>query len=171
MVSTDNGRSWTRRSSMAALSADDSTCEPVIEVNQAGELVGVMRRQVGDWRSEGSRPSMYLVHSRDGGYTWSEPQTLFHFGVFPQLRQLENGVLVLSFGRPGTWVSFSLDGGHSWTQPQSVLTAGPTCCGYTSILALSADTFLLAYTEYREAEGKHYKDILVRRIRVEPTGR
>ena len=76
-------------------------------------------------------------------------------------------MLVLSFGRPGVWLSFSLDGGHSWTQKQAVLT-GPSC-GYTSLLALGKDTFLLAYSEFERpnANGQPAKAILVRRITVQ----
>ena len=74
-------------------------------------------------------------------------EELFDFGVFPRLLQMENGVLVLSFGRPGVWLSFSLDGGYSWTQKQAVLNS-PQTCGYTSLLALSKDTFMIAYKAF-----------------------
>jgi len=164
MVSTDNGRSWTRRSNIATMPARDSLAEPVIELNQAGELVCVTRRE-----KDQRNPSMFLMHSKDRGYTWTERQELFDFGVFPRLLQLENGVLVLSFGRPGVWLSFSLDGGHSWTQKQAVLT-GPSC-GYTSLLALGKDTFLLAYSDFERpnAKGQPAKAILVRKISVNTT--
>lgn len=140
-------------------------CEPVIEMNQAGELVCVMR-------VEGNNPrSMYLVHSKDNGYTWSEPQTILGYGVFPRLLQLENGIMVLAYGRsPGTWISFSLDGGYSWTQPQVILdeTGKATSCGYTSMVALDRDTFLLAYGDihFPNAKGEPCKSILVRQITV-----
>jgi hypothetical protein len=161
MASTDNGRSWTRRSTIATMPAKDNMVEPVIEMNRAGELVCVTRRE-----KDQRNPSMFLIHSKDRGCTWTERQELFEFGVFPRLLQLENGVLVLSFGRPGVWLSFSLDGGHSWTQKQAVLT-GPSC-GYTSLLALGKDTFLLAYSEFERpnAKGQPAKAILVRKMSV-----
>jgi len=166
MVSTDNARSWTRRSTMAIAPEKDNICEPVIELNQAGALVGVTRRETNN-----RNPSMYLVHSEDRGFNWSEPQTLHEFGVFPRLLQLENGVLVLTFGRPGVWMSFSLDGGHSWTQPQAVIvdpSRGYTSCGYTSLVALSRDSFLLAYSDvtFPNTKGEPCKSILVRRVEV-----
>jgi hypothetical protein len=168
MASTDNGRSWKRRGCMATISEkNDCTGEPVIEMNLSNELVGVLRRDVG------SLEPMYLVHSNDRGYSWSEPQTLFDFGVFPRLLQMGNGVLVLSFGRPGVWLSFSLDGGHSWTQPQAIIegdrnNSAQHSCGYTSLLALSKDTFLIAYGnfEFPNAKGEPCKTILVRRVTV-----
>jgi len=173
MVSTDNGHSWTWRSTLATMSKDDNTAEPTIELNKEGELVGVMRREYLH-----KNPSMYLVHSKDQGYTWSEPQTLFEFGVEPQLRQLENGVMVLSFGRPGVWVSFSLDGGYSWTKPLAVIAGDPghrmkDSSGYTSMLPIGKDSFLLAYDDFLRpnAQGELCKSILVRRITVQKASR
>jgi hypothetical protein len=168
MASTDNGRSWTRRSVMAMPAhANDNTVEPIIEMNQNNDVVGVLRTDMG------TCVPMYLVHSKDKGYSWSEPQTLFDFGVFPRLLQMDNGVLVLSFGRPGVWLSFSLDGGHSWTQPRAIIEgdrnkSAQHSCGYTSLLALSKDTFLIAYSnfEFPNAKGEPCKTILVRRVTV-----
>lgn len=172
MVSSDNGRSWTRRSSLANLPAQDNTSEPALAMNKAGELVAVMRRDFHE-----SNPSMYLVHSKDDGYTWSEPQTIFGSSVFPQLLQLQDGVLVLSFGRPGVWLSFSLDGGYSWTKPRAIIAGDPAnllkhTCGYTSMLALGRDSFLLTYSDFLRpnAKGEPAKAILVRRITVEKAG-
>jgi hypothetical protein len=140
-------------------------------MNLSGELVGVLRRDV--WAAL----PMYLVHSRDQGYSWSEPQTLFDFGVFPRLLQMGNGVLVLSFGRPGVWLSFSLDGGHSWTQPQAIIKGDRNeplkhSCGYTSLIALDKNSFLLAYSDFvlPDAKGEPCKSILVRRITVDTSG-
>ena len=115
MVSDDNGRSWIRRSTIATAPAGDNSDEPVIDHEPIGR-VGLR-----DARDVGQGRPMFLMHSKDNGMTWSQPQELFDFGVFPRLLQLENGVLVLSFGRPGVWLSFSLDGGHSWTEKQAVL--------------------------------------------------
>jgi len=171
MVSGDNGRSWKRRSTMVSVGAEDASAEPVIEMNSGGEIVGVMRRDMGT-----KSPYMYLVHSKDNGFTWSEPEALFDFGVFQRLLHLENGVLVLTFGRPGVWMSFSLDGGHCWTQAQPVLidaARGYTSCGYTSLVAINRDEFLLAYSDvtFPNAKGQACKSILVRRVSVKPGGR
>src|SRR5215469_18119879 len=90
-------------------------------------------------------------------------------GCSPGLLELENGVLVLSFGRPGVWLSFSLDGGYSWTKPQSIIAGDPEkpmihSSGYTSLLALGKDSFLLAYDDWQmpNAKGEPCKTILVR---------
>jgi hypothetical protein len=116
---------------------------------------------------------MRIVHSRDGGHTWSESRPLFDRGVLPRLLQLANGVMVLTYGRPGVWMSFSTDGGHAWSRPREIVPA-PTkgidsdTCGYTSLLALGDDSFLMAYSEQRRpnARGEPCKSILVRRVTV-----
>jgi hypothetical protein len=170
MASADNGRSWARRSRLTVTPRGDSPCEPVVELNDRGELVGVMRREAGSWNDGKTRnPSMYLVHSADRGHTWSERRTLFGFGVFPRLLQLANGVLVLSFGRPGVHLSFSLDGGRSWTEPRALISDWETC-GYTSLLALDRDSFLVAYqdNDLPDAQGRPCKSILTRRVTVAP---
>jgi hypothetical protein len=103
------------------------------------------------------------------------PQTLFDRGVFPNLLQLKNGVLVLSFGRPGVWLSFSLDGGHSWTKPRALIEGAFTdstkhTCGYTSMVAVGDDTFWLAYGDFLRpnAKGEPAKAILVQKVTVQP---
>ena len=111
MASADNGRSWQRRCNILDEKFVDGFSEPAVALNGKGELVCVIRRD--------PLAPMLITHSGDRGRTWSAPQTLFDRGVFPNLLQLKNGVLVLSFGRPGVWLSFSLDGGRSWTKPQA----------------------------------------------------
>jgi hypothetical protein len=179
MVSKDNGRSWKIRSTFYRESTrNDGTGEPAIVVNRDGDLVGVLRTD------RGKQTPMYLLHSKDKGNTWSKPEKLFAFGVQPVLLQLDNDVLVLSFGRPGNWISFSLDGGYSWTEPRAVLYKGQTdyarlvtkpvradsnqTGGYTSLLELGKDSFLIAYTDfnYPNNNSQKCKTILVRRIVV-----
>jgi len=163
MVSTDNARSWKRRSTIASsLSADSS--DPGIVINQAGDIVCVMR-------SEPFPSKMYLTHSKDRGYTWSEPENLFSYGVFPHLLQLGNGIIVLSYGRaPGTWISFSPDGGYSWIEPKAILdeTGKPSSDGYVSLLAMGYDSFLLAYGDihFADATGVERKSLLLRKVTV-----
>jgi BNR repeat-like domain len=167
IVSGDNGRSWQRRSTLVPGKPGDSTAEPALAVNHVGELVAVMRR---DYNL--AKP-MYLVHSTDNGYTWTKPRELFEFGVFPQLLQLGNGVLVLTFGRPGVWMSFSRDGGHTWEKPTAIIEGDRKApqthsCGYTSITPLSDDSFLLAYSDFihPNARNEPCKTIFARKITV-----
>jgi hypothetical protein len=172
MVSSDNGRTWKRRSRLTKPTKGRMDGEPVIERTLSGDLVGVVRVEDG-----GAHP-MLLVRSRDQGHTWSPEERLLSYGVLPRLLQLENGVLVLSYGRaPGTWMSFSLDGGRTWTKPTALLvesqelTDSWKCsCGYTSLIALDRDSFLVTYGNRHlpNAKGEPCKSILTRRVEVKP---
>ena len=165
LVSGDNARSWKRRSTIASLS-EVPAYEPALEMNQSGEFVCAIRTE-----QHMKASPMRITYSRDKGHTWDEPKTILGYGVFPQLLQLDNGVMALSYGRaPGTWVSFSVDGGRSWTEPYAIIDeAGKaSSCGYTSLLAVGRDTFLLAYGDIHceNAAGEERKSILVRQITV-----
>ena len=175
MVSKDNGRTWERRGFIAsdASGGPDGShyAEPGLAMNQKGELVCVMRD------GNGGRP-LLLTHSKDKGRTWDKPVSMrqiqpeFHnAGVLPQLLQLANGVLVLTYGRaPSTWAAFSLDGGHTWTKPHAVNTEAKTSCGYTCLLPLDDETLLVAYgdVEMKNPDGDPCKTILARTLTVKP---
>jgi len=117
---------------------------------------------------------MYHTRSRDGGRTWSKPSVFAPDGVLPRLLRLDNGVLVLSSGRPGVQLRFSLSGlGDDWSDPVDLVP--PTSeklnvdsCGYTSLVALSSDTFLVAYSWFQkpDEQGRPRKTVLTRRVRV-----
>jgi len=173
LVSRDNGRSWKRRATMVEFSHRPAY-EPVIEMNKKGELVCVVRTDCDiQWNGELERPCMHIAFSGDNGRTWNAPKKILGYGVFPRLLQLDNGVMVLSYGRsPGTRVAFSLDGGHTWTKHWLVIDeeGKASSCGYTSLLALGRDSFLLAYGDIhcKNAGGEECKTILTRKITVNP---
>jgi len=169
MVSTDNGRSFQRRATVAYdPKGKDLMGEPRLALNSRGELVCVIRR------THHVQKPMAITFSKDGGRTWEKPRSLFKFGVFPDLTLLDCGVMALSFGRPGVHLSFSLNGtGRTWTTPVAIRKGRSghvmkETCGYTSVLTLDANSFLLAYSdfEHKDAAGKQRKAILVRRITV-----
>ena len=120
---------------------------------------------------------LYGSRSTDGGRTWSVPTVINATGVMPRLLQLRNGVLVLSYGRPGVELRFCHDGrGKSWSEPHSLVPLASAdvqadSCGYTSLLALTDDTFLVAYSWFKRpgADGLPRKALLVRRIQIEST--
>jgi hypothetical protein len=117
---------------------------------------------------------MYLSRSNDGGRNWSRPSAFAPTGVMPRLLRLGNGTLVLSSGRPGVELRFSFDGrGESWTQPTVLVPMDSAklaaeSCGYTDLLAVDSNSFLIAYSWFRarDAQGLERKSILVRRITV-----
>lgn len=115
---------------------------------------------------------LYASSSTDMGKTWSAPAVVHPSGVMPRLLQLGNGVLVLSYGRPGVDLRFSVDGtGSVWSEPLSLVPLTSTdiqadSCGYTSLLPLTPNSFLIAYSWFKRpgTDGQPHKAVLVRRV-------
>lgn len=169
--STDNGRTWEKTGHILYDEPDrrrDGFTEPALEVLPNGELLGVLRTTDGN----GVGP-MYSVRSADQGRTWSPPQLFAETGVLPRLLQLRNGVLVLSSGRPGVDLRFSTDSGRTWSPAKALLPLPDRTkiqadsCGYTSLLPLGKDRFLIAYSWFTPPSGR--KSIYVREVRVRPS--
>ncbi len=169
LVSTDNGRSFRRRATVAWDPADnDLMGEPSLAATADGRLVCVIRR------TDQNQKPMAIAWSSDRGHTWTPPRSLFEFGVWPCALLLGNGVLALSYGRPGVHLAFDPAGtGERWPVQTPVIAGDPAAilrhsCGYTSLLAMGDDAFLLAYSDFqhRNAQGEPCKAILVRRVIV-----
>ena len=169
MTSDDNGLSWKRLGLIAYDPAGELMMgEPCLLPTSDGRLACVIRC------SHHLQKPMLITHSSDKGRTWSETMPLHDFGVMPQAILLGNEVAAVSFGRPGVHLMFSPDGrAREWVGPLSIL-AGDShavsdhSCGYTRLLAISEDSFLLAYSDFDWTgnDGRRCKAILVRRIVV-----
>jgi hypothetical protein len=167
-MSKDHGRSWVKTGHILYDEADrrrDGFTEPALEVLPDGRLLAVLRTTDGN----GIGP-MYRSWSADQGKTWSPPEVFTETGVLPRLLQLANGVLVLSSGRPGVDLRFSRDAGKTWTKPHTLVPVpDPTkpqadSCGYTSLLPLGKDRFLITYSWFTPPTGQ--KSIYVREVKV-----
>lgn len=166
--SRDQGRTWEKLGHILYNEPDrrrDGFTEPALELLPDGRLLGVLRTTDGN----GVGP-MYRTYSADQGRTWSAPAAFTPTGVLPRLLQLANGVLVLSAGRPGVDLRFSTDSGLTWS-PTTELIPLPDrakiqadSCGYTSLIALGKDRFLIAYSWFTPPTGR--KSIYVREVRV-----
>lgn len=143
--STDGGANWSVVTTVAYSTTvgPEGYCEPVSIRAADGSLLIVMR--VGS----GTGNPLYHTRSTDNGLTWSTPTTLpgvdaaDTYSVDPDLTMMDNGTLVLSFGRPITKLLFSLDGsGYSW----GFLTTGTfaaTASNYTGVREVAANKLLL----------------------------
>lgn len=121
----DGGRNWHFLSVIAHSEeiGGEGFCEPALVRLENGGLLSALR--VGG--------PLYTTRSADGGATWSPPQVVADHGVDPDLLLMNNGVLVLSFGRPNVDLLFSVDGtGETWDTGLS-LYRGPGC-SYTSLI-------------------------------------
>jgi BNR repeat-like domain len=168
MVSKDKGKTWTRRGTIAVGRAKSPKGEPVIAPTSDGRLACAIRTSPGP---------LVITFSKDRGRTWTPVKPLHKFGVFPGLLLLDSKVMVVSFGRLGVHMKFSGDGtGRKWTKPVSLVPArgnwSELSCGYTSLLAVGKDEFLIAYSDFkhRDAKGRERKAIMVRRVKVIKSG-
>ncbi|MFM8335628.1 MAG: sialidase family protein [Opitutaceae bacterium] len=177
--STDFGRTWRLQGRIAydpdqeadpqARARTQGFTEPASLLLPDGTLLAMLRTTDG----LGVGP-LYSSRSSDLGKTWSKPVVVNPSGVMPRLLRLGNGVLVLSYGRPGAEVRFSFDGrGATWSEPVKLvpLTSADVqadSCGYTSLLPLSDDSFLIAYSWFKfpAKDGATRKTLLVREVKV-----
>ncbi|TCI91745.1 sialidase family protein [Tenacibaculum sp. M341] len=146
--------------------------EPIFQIVNDQKIVCILRSSP-TYRSA----PMYMTISNDLGESWSKPKAITNHGVLPQLLLLNNGVLVLSYGRPGVQVRF-LDTKKEeleWSDPIEMLRVnglkGQVSCGYTNLVAMSENEFLIVYSDFRsrDDEGNLRKSILVREISIKIT--
>ena len=121
LASSDGGRSFQRRASIATPPANVQYPEPDVVELPDGDLYAVFRHH------EGSTLAPLLwARSSDQGHTWSAPAAVMiasagaapapRTGVNPQLALLPSGVVVLSSGRPDNFVAISTDPDRvTWT--------------------------------------------------------
>ncbi len=173
MVSHDNGLTWTRGGLIAHdPSGELMMGEPCLMPTSDGNLACVIRC------THHRREPMRIAYSSDGGLNWSDTTPICDFGVMPQALLLGNGVSALAFGRPGVHLLFSPDGlGRHWVGPLSIIegdreAASEHSCGYTRLLPVAEDAFLIAYSDFKHVEndGQVGKSIAVRRIEMSQVG-
>lgn len=114
--SENNGRTWTYQTTVAFDIEEDTKerilgySEPDMVRLQSGEILVFMRTAIGG----GIRP-MYMSLSRDDGKTWSNATPVTDRGVSPCVIEMQNGTIVVGYGRPHNWLMFSTDRGQTWT--------------------------------------------------------
>ena len=116
IASYDGGASWEFRSAISwdgqvMPSAVEGPCEPSLATMPDGKtLLSVFRLE--------DFSNLWSASSSDGGRTWGTATEINAWAVFPQLRVLPSGALVLSAGRPGIglWLA---DGRGAGQAPRS----------------------------------------------------
>jgi len=102
---------------------------------------------------QGGGECVAISHSKDLGYTWSEPRQLTIGGEHPgDLCYLKSGKVLLTFGHRrvpyGVHTVISPDGGQSWMFNRRIALASyatNTDCGYPSSVQLEDGTIYTAY--------------------------
>lgn len=126
LASTDGGVDWTVRGTIGfdpELSDHprfEGHVEAAVAIAADDAMVAVMRT--------GNYQPLQWARSTDRGRTWTEPtpvvagpDDIVVTGVFPDLKLMESGTLVLWVGRPGQFLLASPDGtGREWSSPVTV---------------------------------------------------
>ena len=107
-----------------------------------GELLAVMRTGSEKDPACHDNPIMWSASCDEGG-TWSEPKRTGAEGAYPALAVLDDGLVVMSYGRPGAMIVFSADGGRTWTDP-NVIDATPYS-GYTDVVQTAPGELLVGF--------------------------
>lgn len=153
-ASTNNGQSWSRRSTIAV-----HTSAPLVGMGSEGpNETGLVRLDNGNllavYRTgqpfattdvnSTAQPLMWSM-SGDQGFTWTAPKTLGVTGVWPTLRKLDNGLVALTTGRYGAKVMFADPTGLRWTKP-TVIYNGPGS-GHTELRQTAQGDYAFVYDQ------------------------
>ena len=156
--SHDQGKTWTQRSVVAAVEAEDKPWPWMGDEgpNEAALVRLADGRLLTVFRTGGSKNMtqgyMGETWSSDDGKSWTPPIAAPFKGVAPRMRRLSNGMLALTTGRPDpVAVRFSMDGnGTEWTTPTTIAEnhSGQQAGGsthYTDFIELEPGKLLVVY--------------------------
>jgi hypothetical protein len=118
-------------------------CEPAVLHLGQDELLVVMRTDGIGMSPLGALAPMLMARSMDGGETW-ERSRMSVPGAMPKLLQMQNGIIVLAFGRPGNNLIFSTNGGRSWGA-ETIITVNKKTTGYLDLLEVEPGRLLVVH--------------------------
>lgn len=131
-----------------------------------GDLLCVSRTGPGYSAGEG-RATMLISRSSDGGQTWTLTNSGIQ-GVNPQLLVLQNGAIVLGFGRPGLQLVFSEDNGFTWKKAVKLNTYDEWTTGYLDLVEIEPNRLMAIYDLMGVSyEGKKINGIFRQTIDVQ----
>ena len=179
--STDRGKTWHYLSTIAFDMTEgergEGFDETALLVLPGGEVLSFIRSGASYQASIGSfnnndpsvdmpfgyakQTPIYMSTSIDGAKNWSNADPISPYGVWPDAVLMENGLLVVSYGRPGNWMMFSKDEGKSWGPiiPFYHDLYPPDCSNYFSLAEVAPDVLLVVYA--RTNPNDHWQSELV----------
>lgn len=191
MVSRDGGRSFEYLSTVADPQTwpigptGEGYCEADLLRLQDGRVLCALRSGGAFIKGREDYCDLVCCVSQDGGITWSKPERIYDFGVYPQMVQTQNGAIVLTSGRDGMYLTASADNGATWQEPEFMDDyAGPwgySSSGYGCIGEVAPNEIIVIYDEVMDPsalpaldseENKTYvkgsmHHVVARRYRVE----
>ncbi len=164
--SDDGGRSWRYLTTIGYdRIGSEGYNEGSLRRLPSGELLAVIRTGSEKDPACHDNPIMWSSSS-DEGRTWSEPRRTGAEGAYPALAVLDDGLLVMSYGRPGAMIVFSPDGGRTWTDP-NLIDATPYS-GYTDVVQTAPGELLVGFgtRDYLDPEtGFRQNQLRLARVR------
>jgi hypothetical protein len=167
--SWDDGATWGDPSIVAEdpagrahLAAGFGYWQPALALRPTGDLVCVCPLDEGGMQRPGrtgeapdlmkasaSLPSLYVVRSRDSGFSWSQPRDTGLEGDFPSLITLADGRLLLAYtqrqSRRSVIIAHVSDDGVSWGPPMVVREAADHLFYYVNTVILPDSTLVSVY--------------------------
>ncbi len=154
-TSTDDGKNWTRRSTIAAYTSSLSLGQMGIEGPSEtslvkldnGDLLAVFRtgQPFPNSQIDAFGPALFSSISHDNGFTWTAAKSLGVGGVMPIMRKLDDGSVALTYGRYGAKVMFADNTGTRWTTP-TVIYNGPGS-GHTEMRRNADGKYVYVYDQ------------------------
>ncbi len=149
--SIDLGKSWSYLSTAikkeSYMTGSEGANEPIMVRLTNGNLLLVARTGdigVPDIQTPEDCP-MYYAISTDRGASWSAPVSLGTPGVGQDMVVLEDGRVVLSYGRPNVYVRVADPTGTNWGTPITIYEGAGS--GYTGMRLDDQGNVLLIYNE------------------------
>jgi hypothetical protein len=149
--SNDYGKTWNFLSTAVQkeswMLGDGAPSEPVMVRLKNGNLLLVARNgNIGPPvpQPESEVPMVYVI-SYDDGLTWTQPVSLGTPGVGQDMVVIDDGRVVLSYGRPNVYIRVADATGTNWGSP--ILIYSGSGSGYTGLREDIDGNLLLAYNE------------------------
>lgn len=157
--SEDFGKTWHYKSTAAerlSWMGEEGPTESAMVQLRNGDLLLVARTGDIGPPVEQSPDDVHMAYviSEDKGATWSTPLSLGVPGVDPDMIVLEDGRVLLSYGRPGVHLMLADSSGSNWSQP--FLVYGGPGGGYTGLRKNSQNDLFLVYSESDFASWQNY---------------